>query len=94
MQEKIVPLRDIVLIKEVIIEEKKTNGGIIIPEIVKSGGPVIGIVLDVGKDEGLNKEIKIGDKIIYSKANTNEVTIENEKYTFIKFEDIISILEV
>ncbi|MCR4623258.1 MAG: co-chaperone GroES [Alphaproteobacteria bacterium] len=91
-----VPLKDRVLLKRV-DQEEKTPGGIIIPDTAKEK-PVEGEVLAVGsgvRDEQGNLyplEVKVGDKVLFSKWGGNEVKIDGCDYVIMKESDILGIL--
>jgi len=68
-------------------KEKKSTGGIYIPETVKEK-PQLGEVLEVG-DEA--KKVKKGMKVLYPKWGGNEFNFENQEYIMIKEEDILAI---
>jgi len=92
---KLVPLGDRVVIKQEPGEEK-TKSGIVLPESAKekpSEGTVVAIgagrILDNGQKVPM--EVKIGDKIIYSKYGGTEVKIESEDYIILQERDILAI---
>jgi len=92
---KIKPLGDKILVKRIEIEEKK--GGIIIPDTAKEK-PQQGKVIAVGSgklDEKCCKialEVKIGDKILFSKYAGTEIKIDDEEHLILKEEDILGII--
>lgn len=92
-----VPLKDRVLLKRV-DQEEKTHGGIIIPDTAKEK-PVEGEVLAVGsgvRDDQGNLhplEVKVGDKVLFSKWGGNEVKIQGNDYVIMKESDILGILK-
>jgi chaperonin GroES len=88
---KLKPLDDRVVI-ETKEQTEKNVGGIIIPDTAKEK-PMIGEVIAVGTDEDLEKAVKIGDKILYSKYGGTEVEIENKKYLIVSRSDILAIIE-
>jgi len=93
---KIRPLHDRVLIKR-LNEEEKTKGGIIIPDSAKEK-PQEGKVVAIGKgriDDGkvVPLDVKVGDKVLFSKYSGNEVKIEGEEHLIVKEEEILGILE-
>ena len=95
-KQKIRPLQDRVLIKR-INEEEKTKGGIIIPDTAKEK-PQEGKVVAIGKAKILEGklqpvEVKVGDKILFSKYSGTEVKIEGEEHLIVKEEDILGIIE-
>lgn len=69
----------------VIIKKKEKNNSKII--LNKKKYPQRGIVISVGKKI---KDIKIKDYIIYKKYSENKVKINNKKYIFIKYKNILA----
>jgi chaperonin GroES len=93
---KIRPLHDRVLIKR-LNEEEKTKGGIIIPDSAKEK-PQEGKVIAVGRgrlEDGklIPLDVKVGDKILFTKYSGNEVKIEGEEHLLLKEDEILGILE-
>jgi len=85
------PLDDRVLVK--VLEAKETTeGGIIIPDTAKEK-PIMGEVIEVGTDEGLNEVIKKGDKIVFAKYGGDEITIGKDEFKVIQRSDILGIIE-
>ena len=91
-----VPLKDRVLLKR-LDQEERTPGGIIIPDTAKEK-PMEGEVLAVGsgaRDEQGKLhplEVKVGDKVLFSKWGGNEVKIDGSDYVIMKESDILGIL--
>jgi chaperonin GroES len=79
-------------------EEKKTAGGIYLPESANGEKPQEGIVLSIGDDfvtdGGATKKspAKVGEKVIYKKWGGNEVKVDGIEYLFVKFEDILAVI--
>ncbi len=94
---KVKPLADRVLVKRIEQEEVR-KGGIIIPDTAKEK-PQKGEVIAVGPgrlDENGKRvppEVKIGDKVIFSKYAGTEVKIDGEEYLIMREDDILAILE-
>ncbi len=94
---KIRPLQDRILVKR-LNEEEKTKGGIIIPDTAKEK-PQEGRVVAIGKGKVLDDgkvvplEIKVGEKILFSKYSGTEVKIEGEEHLIVKEEDVLGVLE-
>lgn len=94
---KIRPLGDR-LVVEPLEAEEKTKGGIILPDTAKEK-PQEGKVVAVGKgkrDENGNlipMEVKVGDKVLYSKYAGTEVTINDKEYIILREEDVLAIVE-
>jgi len=91
------PLADRVVLKPIEAEEK-TKGGIVLPDTAKDK-PQEGEVIAVGPgrilDNGtkLAPEVKVGDRVIYSKYSGTEVKVEGEEYLIIRESDILAIKE-
>jgi chaperonin GroES len=79
-------------------EEKKTAGGIIIPDTAKEK-PQEGKVTAVGPgkmgDDGkrIAMEVKKGDRILFSKYAGTEIKIDGVEHIFMREDDILGILE-
>jgi len=86
------PLGKRVLVKKLDPEEKKSLGGIVLPDSAKSEKVVRAEVVAVGTDEKL--EVKVGDQIIISDSfNPIEVIEGENKYQLVKDSDIFAIVE-
>jgi len=86
------PLGKRVLVKKLDPEEKKSAGGIVLPESAKTEKVVRAEVVAVGTDEKL--EVKVGDQIIISDSFSNTEIIEgDEKYLLVKESEILAIVE-
>ena len=90
------PLGDRVVIKRLEAEET-TKSGIIVTGTAKERaqeaevvavGP--GAIVDGKRTE---MEVKIGDKVLYSKYAGTEVKFEGEEYTILRQDDILAIVE-
>ena len=94
---KIRPLQDRLIVKR-LEEETKTKGGIIIPDTAKEK-PIEGKVIAVGKgkvaDDGnlIKMEVKVGDKVLFSKYGGNEVKIDGQEYLIMREDDILGVIE-
>ena len=91
------PLHDKILVKR--LEEKTTSkGGIIIPDSAKEK-PQQGEVVAVGKgaiDDAGNirpLDVKVGDKVLFTKWGGTEVTIDDEELLIMKESDVLAIVE-
>ncbi|MDD5606397.1 MAG: co-chaperone GroES [Candidatus Pacebacteria bacterium] len=95
---KIKPLADYVLI-EPDKEETKTESGILLPETADKEKPEQGTIIAVGpgrKNKAGNViplEIKIGDKVLFTKYGPNEIKVKDKEYLIAKQEDILAIIE-
>lgn len=90
------PLHDRILIRRM-KEEEKTPGGIIIPDTAKEK-PQRGEVLATGNgkvtDEGKTRpmEVKIGDKVLFSKYAGTDLKLGSEELLMINESDVLGIL--
>lgn len=92
MKMAIKPLGKRVLVKRLDPEEKKSVGGIVLPDSAKSEKVVRAKVVAVGTDEKL--EVKVGDQIIISDSFSNTEVIEGEnKYLLVKDSEILAIVK-
>ncbi|MCU0591963.1 MAG: co-chaperone GroES [Desulfobacterales bacterium] len=94
---KIRPMNDRILVVRV-EEEKKTAGGIIIPDTAKEK-PQEGKVVAAGPgkmgEDGkrIPMELKKGDRILFSKYAGTEIKIDGVEHIFMREDDILGILE-
>ncbi len=94
---KIRPLNDRILVKR-LEEEEKTKGGIIIPDTAKEK-PAEGKVIAVGngrlndKGERVPVELKVGDRILFSKYGGTDVKIEGEDFLIMREDDVLGVIE-
>ena len=97
MATKIRPLHDRVIVKR-IEEEEKTAGGIIIPDTAKEK-PQQGEVIAAGKGKILEDgsvrplDVKVGDRVIFSKYAGTEIKIDGEEYLIMREDDILGVVE-
>ena len=95
---KIKPLADKVLVKSDEASEEKSAGGIIIPDTAKEK-PHKGEVVAIGPgrtDENgkiIKMNVKVGDKVLYSKYGGDELEFDGENYIIMSESDIKAILE-
>ena len=94
---KIRPLQDRILVQP-IKEKEVRKGGIIIPDSAKEK-PIEGRVKAVGAgkvgDDGkrIKHDVKIGDKVLYSKYGGTEIKIEGDDFLLMREDDILGIVE-
>ncbi|MGM0418650.1 MAG: co-chaperone GroES [Thermodesulfobacteriota bacterium] len=90
------PLQDRVVVKRV-EEPEKTKGGIIIPDTAKEK-PSEGVVEAVGSGRVSNDgktipmEVKVGDKVLFSKYGGHELKIDDEEYIIMGQDDIYAVV--
>jgi len=92
---KVRPLHDKILVKRLDTEEK-TKGGIIIPDTAQEK-PQEGKVEAVGNgrilDDGSVKplDVKVGDKILFSKYGGTDINIDGNEYLILREEDVLAV---
>jgi chaperonin GroES len=89
------PLEDRVVVKPS-EEEEMTASGIVIPDTAKER-PQEGEVVAVGPgrfEEGnrIPMDVKVGDKVIYSKYGGTEVKVEGEEYLILSARDVLAVV--
>ena len=90
------PLGDRVVIK-VLESEETTKSGIVLPGTAKEK-PMQGEVLAIGSGEIIDGkkvplEVKVGDKVIYSKYSGSEVKMDGNEFLIIRQSDILAIIQ-
>ncbi len=94
---KFKPLLDRVVVRRV-EEEKKTAGGLIIPDTAKEK-PSQGIVVAVGpggRDEDgkpVTMTLKEGDRVLFGKWSGTEIKLDGEEMLIMREADVLGILE-
>lgn len=93
---KIKPLADRVVLKMVEAEET-TKSGIILAGTAKEK-PLFAQVVEVGPGgvvdgKEIIMEVKIGDKVLYSKYAGTEIKLDNEEYIILRQSDILAVVE-
>jgi chaperonin GroES len=93
---KLMPLEDRVVVKPIEAEEK-TKSGIVLPDTAKEK-PQEGEVVAVGPGKFENgkrvpMEVKVGDRVIYSKYGGTEVKMEGEEYLILSQRDVLAIVK-
>ena len=91
------PLSDRILVERV-KEDEKTKGGIIIPDTAKEN-PAEGKVVSTGNgrmgEDGklLPMDVKVGDRVLFSKYGGTEVKIDGVDYLIMRQDDVLGIVE-
>jgi len=98
---QIKPILDRVVVRRLSDEEMgtKSASGIIVPDTVSKERPEQGMVIAVGEgkwDEDGEKripmDVKVGDRIVFSKYGIDEVKIGGEEYYIVSSQSILAIL--
>ena len=91
------PLHDRLIVKRE-AEERKSPGGIIIPDTATEK-PTFGKVIAVGKGKVLNTgevrapDVKAGDKFLFGKYSGTEGKVDGEELVVMREEDVIAVVE-
>ena len=91
------PLHDRVIVRRM-AEERTSPGGIVIPDSAAEK-PIQGEVVAVGNGKVLENgevrplEVKVGDKVLFSKYGGTEVKIEGEDLLVLREDDITGVIE-
>ena len=94
---KIRPLHDRVIVKR-IEEERKSAGGIVIPDTAAEK-PDQGEIVAVGKgkknDEGkvTPLDVKVGDRVLFGKYSGQTVKVDGDELLVMREEDIMGVIE-
>jgi chaperonin GroES len=94
---KVKPLHDRIMVQR-LESDKKTTGGIIIPDTAKEK-PQEAKVIAVGPgrtdDEGkkIPMELKAGDKILFGKYSGTDVKIDGVEHLIMKEDDVLGVIE-
>jgi chaperonin GroES len=94
---KIRPLHDRVILKR-LEEETVSKGGIIIPDSAKEK-PAQGKVIAVGTGKVLENgtkiemNVKVNDRVLFSKYAGTEVKIEGEEFLIMLEDDLLGVIE-
>ncbi len=89
------PLGDRVVVK-VLEADEKTASGIVLPEKAKEK-PQEGEIMAVGTGKVLDNgtkidlEVKVGDKVIFSKYAGSEVKVDDQEYLILRQDDILAL---
>ena len=91
------PLEDRVVVRPVEEGVQKTPTGIIIPDTAKEK-PQEGEVVAVGPgrfEDGkrIPMDIKVGDRVIYSKYGGTEVKVEGDDYLVLSARDLLAVVK-
>lgn len=92
------PLSDHLLI-EPLPSEEKTKSGLYLPESAKEERPEQGKIVAAGPGKKLTSgkivplNVKVGDRVLFTKYGPNEIKIDGKEYLIAREEDILAIIE-
>ena len=93
---KVRPLHDRLLVKR-IEEEKKTKGGLIIPDTAKEK-PMEGDVIAAGRgkvgEDGKLRPLDVhkGDRVLFTKYAGSEIQLAGDEHLIIREDDVLAVL--
>jgi chaperonin GroES len=92
---KVSPLADRVVVKA-LEETEQMRGGLYIPDTAKEK-PQQGEIVAVGPgrfDEGkrVPMDVQVGDKVLYGKYSSTEVTIDGEQLLILRESDVLAVI--
>lgn len=87
------PCHDNILVKRDEIEEKVSPGGIVLPKMGQDV-PVKATVIAVGPGRLVDGAmvcpgVRVEDRIVIGKYTGNDIDLDGEKYTVIRWEDVL-----
>lgn len=93
---KIKPLYDRVVLSPEKAQEK-TASGIMLPEVAQEKSQMAKVV-SVGEGGSIDGkeskiQVKIGDKVLYTKFAGTEIKIDNKEYIIVRQTDILAVIE-
>lgn len=93
---KLVPLGDRVVLKQFEAEETTKSGIILAGKTQEKPQEAEVVAVGPGRNidgKEVTMQVKVGDKVIYSKYAGNEVKLEDEEFIIVKQNDILAIVE-
>ena len=91
------PLSDRILVERV-AEDEKPKGGIITPDTAKEN-PAEGKIVATGNgrmgEDGklLPMDVKVGDRVLFSKYGGTDVKIDGADYLILRQDDVLGVIE-
>lgn len=89
---KLTPLNDRVVLKQLVAEET-TKSGIVIPGQNKEKPQQAEVVAVGPGTEEVKMQVKVGDKVIYSKYSGTEVKLDEDEFIICKQDDILAVID-
>jgi len=88
---RVKPLGKRILAKKLEQEERKTAGGLVLPDSVKNEKTIKAEVVAVGTDEKF--EVKVGDKILVQSFSGTEIEEGDDKYILVEESKVLAIVK-
>lgn len=89
---KLTPLNDRVVLKQLVAEET-TKSGIVLPGQNKEKPQQAEVVAVGPGTEEVKMQVKVGDKVIFSKYSGTEVKLDEEEFIICKQDDILAVID-
>ena len=89
---KLVPLGDRVVLKQLEAETTTKSGIVLTSQSQEKPQEAEVIAVGPGTDD-VKMEVKVGDKVIYSKYAGTQVKLEGEEYIIVKQSDVLAVVE-
>ncbi len=92
---KLNPIGERLVIKK-LEKEETTASGIILPSSAQEQpqyAEVVAVSDQVTNSDEIKNEIKVGDRVIYSKYAGTDVSLDGDDYIVIKLEDVLAIVQ-
>lgn len=83
---------------EPVEEDRKTQGGVVLPDTAEKERPIKGKVLATGpgklneKGERMPMSVKVGDMVLFKKYGPDEIEIKGKKFLVGSEDDILAVL--
>ena len=73
--------------------EERTQGGLILTSTAKEKPQVAEVVAVGPGTKDVTMELKVGDKVVFSKYGGTEIKYQGEEYTIMRQDDILAVVE-
>lgn len=92
------PLEDKVVVKTEKQEEKVSGSGLIIASMSEEKPQeavvvAVGPGITFGNGEKLVPDVRVGDKVLFSKYQGTEVTVDGEPFLILAYRDILAVID-
>jgi chaperonin GroES len=91
LRTRIKPLGKRILAKKIELEERKSAGGIVLPDSVKNEKVIRAKVEAIGTDEKF--EVKVGDEILVQSFSGTEIEEGEDKYILVEETKVLAIVK-
>lgn len=86
------PIGERIVVRPIVEKkEEKTASGIILSTVKELDKPNLGEIVALGQGENM-KEVKVGDKVLYSKYSGTDIKSGNEKLIIVNLKDVLAVI--